>query len=386
MTKIKAEKLVAEFRRQDFTHIMLNNTRPDLKYRGYFPHRFNPSLSFSNIERESDANVMASVVPLGVPAPKLGRTFAYTVENDIPKIESARGLDEKGMFELRDLQQSLDTQIRAIRQNAIQNPDSTVTEVVEEQVSSLQALLTGEIYNDAIFTQNTIYNRIEWLAKRLASTGKIEIVKESNTKGAQGILLDFGVEVVDPSKDWADPTADPIKDIETIARIANQNGYNLRFMVTDNLTVGKILKLEAIKKYVFGLPINPSAGTMPGRVTLAQLNEALASEGLPTIMSWESYLVEEDKAGEKHAFNGWEQGRILFTDSAVLGNTFYTHSMEFFNTVDGGVMAKQVVDNMILSQMWGETDPAMLFAKASAFAIPSMNNTARKTILKAFTK
>lgn len=380
----RPEDIVREFTQQDFSHIVLNNTQPYLRYRNYFPLRFNPDLTFGNIERESDANIMASVVSLGSPAPKSGRTTASSVSSQIPKIEQARSLDEEGMFNLRSLRTAVSTQIEILRRNPVYNPDGTVSDITNRQIASLQATLIEEIYGDAIFVQNTINNRLEWMAKRLASTGIIELDKFTNSKGVQGLSLDFKVEKVDPNKDWDDADANPIEDLKALRRSALKKGYNLRFMITDSITADRMLALESVRKFVFGLPINPATGYTGHSPNLSQLNVALASQGLPVLQIWDSFLVEQNKAGENKSFSGWEEGRIMLTDDALLGDTRYTHSEEFSSVISGAVTARQLADNMILVQQWGEINPTTLSAKATAFAIPSLNNTKRKVILKAF--
>lgn len=385
MAITSASNIVKEFNQFDFQQIILNNVQPQLRYRTHFPLRYNPGLNFGNIERDSDANIMASVVAFGAKAPRVGRTFASSVKSQIPKIEQARDLDEVGMFRYRDLSEAINRQIDVIRRNPQRNPDGTVSENSTNQMNSLGATLVAEIYNDPIFCQNTVNNRLEWMAKQIASTGKIELSTITNAKGVKGMTLDFGIPEADPTVDWDDADADPILDLQNLKRTALTKGFNQMVMITDSITADRMIALESVSNFVFGLPINPGSGFRAMRPTMAQLNGALQAQGLPTLQIWDSFLVEQNKAGENVGMSGWMEGRILLSDSVVLGDTVYTQSEAFNSNIDGSVTSKQVVDNMILVQQWGQVDPDMLSSKALAYAIPIINNTKRKTILKAFT-
>lgn len=384
MAQVRAENIIPEFSQADFQEMVLHYNRPDLKYRDFFPLRFNPTLNFGNIERDTDANVMASVVAFGSRSPRASREFASTYKGKIPKVQLARDLDEEDMFNLRELRDGVTRQINILREFPTYNADGTVSLATQRQIASLGGTLAQEIYADPVFLRNSIDNRLEWMAKQIASTGLISLTVASNAKGVHKLDIDFKVTKENPSADWASGSSDPIKDIKRLRKQARAKGYNFNVMVTDGATLDLILSHDKIKEFVYGVVTNQNNQVALVEPTLDQLNARLQVSGLPVIRTWDSSQVEENKKGVKVEAEGWRSGYILLSDTTELGDTRYTQNDDFFMNVDGSVVTKQVVDNMILVQQYGQTDPMILSSMAKAYAIPVMNNIKRKVILKAF--
>src|SRR5690606_32310050 len=79
-------------------------------------------------------------------------------------------------------------------------------------------------YEDQIFARNGVEARLEWLSKRIASTGKYKLTQINNEQGIQSTVdIDFAVPTannINAVKDWSDPTADIIGDIKAVKKRA----------------------------------------------------------------------------------------------------------------------------------------------------------------------
>lgn len=356
--KINANNIIPEFRAGDFGYILENNPLGDLHYRDYFPLDYNTTLDFGNIEASTGAKIMANVVSFGSRAPRKGREFATLIKGELPKIEIARDQNEFDLFKVDELREKL----KIYKNN----------EAIGDKLASV-------IYDDPLFCLNGVNARLEWLAKQIASTGKVKLDKITNAAGAQNFSIDFKVRTESVGKKWDQPDAKPIDDLQALQSDAMGKGFRLLYATTDLATANKITKLQNVKEFVYG--VASTGTTVLFEPTLEQLNVKLAEKKLPVFRIWDSVVSEEDKAGKVTTMSGWETGNILFTVDATFGNTQYTVSKEFTTDLKGTI-SKKVVDGAILIKTYGEDDPLMFSTKGVAYALPVMNNTKKSAILK----
>jgi len=356
--KINANNVVPEFKEADWKAIIDAYPLGELHYREFFPLEFNTGLDFKSIEKAAGAKVMADVVALGSRAIRKGRDFVETSMGQISKKEVARDKDEYDMFKIREL-----------RAAALQFPNN----------ASVKNQMIDMIYEDAPFCLDAVNARLEYEAKQLASTGKMETLSNNNL-GVKAVKLNYGVKTVSSAKDWAsDATADPIAEIEAWQEEAGDLGYRYSTMTLESKLLNKILKNINVKMFVLGVPVSES--TVLPSVTLEQVNAELNSKGLPTFKVWNSVVQKEDKTGTRSALTGWEPGNVTFSISPILGATKHTLSDEF--TIKTGLeMSKAVRDEFILIKTWGTEDPQILSTKGTAFAIPALNNVKKTLIVK----
>ena len=219
---------------------------------------------------------------------------------------------------------------------------------------------------------------MEWMAKQLVSTGKYKTTA-TNNDGVVNVSVDFKVKTQNALKKWTDADANPVEEIEKYQEEAKGKGYSYTTITMSRATLNQVLKNKNTRAFVLGVPIN--ATTILPDVRLEQLNAELAERGLPIIKVWESFISFEGKNGEVSVDNGWEEGNVLFSTSALLGSTQYTTTPEF--TMDfADVMSKSIKDNFILVNTFGEQNPISVSTKATAFATPVLNDSKRKLIIK----
>ena len=354
---INANNIIPEFSQANMNAIIQAYPLGDLRYREYFPLEFNPNLTYSNIEGADGAKVMADIVAIGSKAPRKGRDFVENIKGEIPKIEIARDLNERDLLTIQQLRNS----VAAYPTNA-----------------GIKAQLIRKIYEDPQFCIDGVNARIEWMAKQLVSTGKYKTTT-TNNGGVVNVSVDFKVKTQNAMNKWADANANPVEEIEKYQEEAKGKGYSYTTITMSRATLNQVLKNKNTRAFVLGVPINTT--TILPDVRLEQLNAELVERGLPIIKVWESYVSVEGKNGEITVANGWEEGNVLFSTSALLGTTQYTTTPEFTMSF-ADVMSKSVKDNFILVNTFGHQDPILVSTKATAFATPVLNDSKRKLIIK----
>ena len=351
---INAVNIVPEFREADLQFVVNNNPLGDLQYRNYFPLKFNTTLDWASIEKNTDNKVAAEIVAIGSKSPRKSRDFVEKVKGEIPKIEVARDMTERDTIRLDN--------IRAIS-NRYGGKDS----------SAYKELLKS-IYEDPIFCINGINARLELLAKQAVSKGEYTLM--------EGAKVNFGVVTENTAQDWFLPanaaTFDPIADFRKVQEEAVKKGFRYAYAIMDRPTFFQMVKSTSVVKFTASFAQN--ALSVAQEPTLAQLNETLRAHGLPEVIIWESYVSEEAKSGVKTTTSGWELGNIHFTDNTQVGETYYTITPTFSRKDES--TTKVVSDSFILVSAWAEQDPERLSTKATAFATPVLNNVSRKLILK----
>ena len=354
---INANNIIPEFSQPNMNAIIQAYPLGELRYREYFPLAFNPYLTYSNIEGTDGAKIMADIVAIGSKAPLKGREFVESIKGEIPKVEIARKLNERDLITLQQLRYAVNA-----------NPTN----------AGIKNQLIEKIYEDPRFCIDGINARMEWMAKQLVSTGKYKTTA-TNNDGVLNVSVDFKVKTQNAVKKWADADANPIEEIEKYQEEAKGKGYSYTTITMSRATLNQVLKNKNTRAFVLGVPIN--ATTILPDVRLEQLNAELAERGLPIIKVWESFISFEGKNGEVSVDNGWEEGNVLFSTSALLGTTQYTTTPEF--TMDfADVMSKSIKDNFILVNTFGHQDPISVSTKATAFATPVLNDSKRKLIIK----
>ncbi|MEG0848474.1 MAG: major capsid protein [Myroides sp.] len=357
---INANNIVPEFSQANMSAIINAYTLGDLRYREFFPLQYNTDLTYSNLEATTSAKVMADIVAIGSKAPRKGRDFVAAVKGEMPKIEIARDLDEHDLIKIQQLR------------NAVQlNPNN----------QAIKNQMIDKIYGDSEFVLDGVNARLEYVAKSLVSTGKYKTTVTDNSGGVADVSVDFKVVVTPASKDWfVDVDADPMKDIQTAQNAALAKGYRFSTITMDQATANRIIEIKSVQEFVYGVA-NNGGTTQMFRPTLEMVNARLALYGLPTIRIWETFVNAESKSGVLTTTNGWQAGNVLLSVSPNLGNTQYTTTPEFSMNF-GTTTAQTVADGFVLVKTFGVQDPILVSTKATAFALPVLNDTKKNVILK----
>lgn len=361
---INITELVPEFRRADAQAYVTSYPFDTLQYLSAFPLKFQPTLKWSAIEAQFGAKVMASVVDFNSRAPRFGRNTPTKIEGDMPKLEIARDKVETDFNTLRELE------------DAVRRLPAGPT-----RREAAQRVLDWH-YEDQVFVRNGIEARNEWLAKRIASTGKYKLTQINNEQGIQSTVdIDFAIPVannVNAAKDWSDPSADIVGDIRGIKRRAKLlNLPEPKFMWCEEATIDLVAQNAGIQKFTATYVANAlGLQQEPG---LEEINRALRSKGLPIFKVWESVMVQESKDGSQTVVSGWEPGVVTFSVTEQLGETQHTTSADEY--VQAGV-AQKTKSGIVLIKTWGVEDPITVVTKGTAYCTPALNNSKNIWLLK----
>lgn len=190
-----------------------------------------------------------------------------------------------------------------------------------------RAAMANAVYNDATNLTREVQNRLEQAWGSVVSTGKLTI----DENGFQG-EADFGVpssNKVTAAKVWSDKTASILSEL-----IAWHDVYRT---VTGG-PAGSIRTSQTALRFVQSNTeiVGAVHGTISGktRVTLAELNDLLATEGLPLIA--EPYDAQVDVDGTLTRVIPADKVTFTPADLASLGHTAWGVSATALELVNSG--------------------------------------------------
>lgn len=361
---IDVTKLIASYSRADLQAYINEYSLGTLGYKSLFPSLYTPNLTFESLQADSGALVAADVVAFDSRAPRKGRQLPAKVTGDLPKIEVARVKKESDLNTYRQLQDSL---------NRATNPGTR---------AQIAARLIEWIYGDSTFVLNGVNARMEWLAKRVASTGKYSLTIANNPAGVvTQVDVNFGIpsgNITNVATDWDTvATADVVADLRVKTAAARAAGKIIRYAITDRATFDRAASTAKFQAFTASFAANALSIQQTPNVETA--NQALTRAGLPTFIIWDSYVNLESKAGVMTATTGWEDGNILLSESPVLGDTQHTTTADGFVDIDESVKA---TNDFVLVKAFAEQDPITVVTKGIAYATPVLNNASGLYILK----
>lgn len=220
-----------------------------------------------------------------------------------------------------------------------------------------------KIYDDFANMLSAVLARVELERCQLLSTGKIEI-NENNVK----TTIDMGY---DSSHNynfagWSDPEHDIIGDLNKIKETAEKEGKIITRALTSRKIVGYITNNKAIVAYFTNALQVPTASNI---LKWIETNFEIS------FVTNDRYYTEshQDKT-ETHRF--FPENVISFiAGEGTMGKTLYGYTTE---EIELGVENSGLVT---LTQ-WKTPDPVAVWSKASAIAIPVMNDIDSLFIVK----
>jgi hypothetical protein len=360
---VNVTNIIGEFREADAqAHIDLYQFGA-LRYQTVFPERYQSGLTWKQIEAQTGAKVMADVVSFNSKAPRKGRPLPGKASGDMPKIEVARDKVETDFNTYRQLMNDF---------GGVNN--SAARSNILKQIIDWR-------YDDQIFVVDGVQARHEWLAKQIASNGKYSLTVTNNEAGVQTKTdVDFAIPTANranAAKDWSDPSADIIADIETRRDIARKKGKILRYMWMELDNFNLMARNVGIQK--FTATYAQVALGLEARPDVAAVNAALSRQGLPIVVLWDSFVTVENKAGDQETVSGWVEGNVTFSESLQLGDSPYTLTADEYVTLGTATKTKS---GIVLVKTWGEEDPITVVTKGVAYTTPVLNTALSNHILK----
>lgn len=225
--------------------------------------------------------------------------------------------------------------------------------------SQEETQIINDIFDDVDILVESVLTRVEAMRMEILSTGELNIDEnEVKLKIPYGTPTNHKIE-----KTWSTFESDILQDIYDMTdRIATDTGITPTRALTSRKILNIILKDPIIRKGVFGVNSDKL-------LTVNELNVFLASQGLPTIATYdERYRIQGKKGYTTKRFLA--EDKFVLMPDGKLGDTLFgltAEELELRNKSDVDISS---IGNIIVQQ-YDTNDPVAKWIKAVATAIPS---------------
>lgn len=337
----------------------------DLKeyyYPTLFPLKETNFLTWKMLEAQSGLRIAADLVSRGATIPRKMREAINRIQGDIPKISISREKNEDELTEY-DIMVAM----------AGNNPD-------------LKALV--EFWaEDTKFCWDGVAARAEWIALRQISLGKVKFTNSNNAS----IVTEYDVDYLVPSENklgasasWnnAKTSAPLTQDIPRALRRGEAIGASYKFMFMSRNTFVKFASQEEVIKHC-STTINKLAG-ITTKPSLQTVNEYLASNahvynGLQIVVIDQNITLELAD-GSRHTSNPFEDDVVLFSESKVLGNTYWKRPIDA-KPIAGSV-ADKVMHGHTLIKKYSNESPIQEVTEGISNLFPAWGLAGRSVLLQ----
>jgi hypothetical protein len=338
----------------------------DLKpyyYPTLFPLKETNFLTWKMLEAQSGLKIAADLVSRGATIPRKTREAISRIQGDIPKITISR---EKNEDEL--------TEYDILVAMSSNNPD-------------LKALV--EFWaEDTKFCWDGVAARAEWIALQQISLGKVKFTNSNNA----AIVTEYDVDYLIPAEQkigvntsyTTGNAGKPLtKDFPTAIKLGKSlygASYKFAFMNVD--TFEKLASQEEVYKRCATFIQNvTNTNDAPD---LASVNAYLAKKtesfrGLQIVIIDQDITIELAD-GSRTTSNPFEDDVILFSESKVLGNTYWKRPIDAKKLP--GSVAEKVMHGHTLLKKYSDESPVKEVTEGIANLFPAWNLAGRSVLMQ----
>lgn len=337
----------------------------DLKpyyYPTLFPLKETYTLTWKALEAQVGLKIAADLVARGATIDKKTRDAIARLQGDIPKIAVKRTKNED---ELTDYEVMLAM--------TSQNPD-------------LRALVEAWA-EDTNFCWTAVAARLEWMALQEISLGKITLTNENNGS----VISEYDVDYQIPaerklgfqtgSASWAtSASAKPIsKDFKNVVKAAKKEGVSLKFAFMSLDTFATFAETAEVQKICASFAVN--ALNLQQTPSLEQVNSAMKT--LPYLKGLQLVVIDQDITvelpnGDRYTGNPFTENVVLFTESKVLGQTYWMKPADM--NVKGSVAIKALNGHTLIKKFANE-EPLEEVTMGIANAFPAWLSSSRSWLM-----
>lgn len=320
-----------------------------------FPLQFTPVLTWKELTNSLGVPVMADVVSYNSRSPRKTRRVVSRNQGDIPKIDVAYDKEEEDINEYNNLLHYAGTEAG-------------------------QKALVEWVYGDTESCWKGVNARLEWLALRAMSTGRIILNKANN---GDGVVTEEAItfSIPDDQKTGVTTTfrgnaatAKPITEIKKIVKAAKKKGIKITDAFCNQETFDDIVAAAEVQKFCAGWVSNATnTETAPD---IESFNSVMSRNKLPKFHIIES-LVTVQVEGKDTVCEPWEDGVICFAPSLRQGTTYHA-PLAAENIESPAVKTKR--EHVLISK-FGEDDPVKETTKGSANAFPAWGNASKSFLV-----
>lgn len=347
----------------DMKAVIHNYDLHDYYYPTLFPLKETSSLTWKMLEAQAGLKIAADLVSRGSTIPRKTREAISRIQGDIPKFSISR---EKFEDELNEYDLMV---ARASR-----NPD-------------LKALV--EFWaEDTKFCWDGIAARAEWVALRQISLGQIKFTNSNNA----AVVTEYDVDYMMPTEQkvgvatsyTGGTSAKPLTvDFPKAIRLGKRlHGVTYKYAFMNVDTFEKFASQEEVVKKCASVVQNIiGASEAPD---LATVNAYLTKKkeqyrGLQIIVI-DQEITLELADGSRVTSNPFEDDVILFSESKVLGNTFWKEPIDAKKMP--GSVAEKVMHGHTLIKKYSTESPVKEVTEGIANLFPAWNLAGRSLLMQ----
>lgn len=334
----------------------------DYYYPTLFPLKETNRLDWKMLEAQAGLKIAADLVSRGATIPKKMRDAISRIQGDIPKISISREKNEDELTEY-DIMVAM----------AGDNPD-------------LKALV--EFWaEDTKFCWDGVAARAEWIALRQISLGKVKFTNSNNA----AIVTEYDVDYLIPAEQkigafisYSTGTgARPLTvDIPRALKKGKSIGANYKFMFMNVDTFAKFASQEEVVKRCATLIESITGAT--DTPDLQTVNAYLAKKkelykGLQIVVIDQDITIELAD-GTRNTSNPFEDDVILFSESKVLGNTYWKRPIDAKKMP--GSVAEKVMHGHTLIKKYSTESPVQEVTEGISNLFPAWNLAGRSVLMQ----
>ena len=333
----------------------------DYYYPTLFPLKQTGSLDWKMVEAQAGLKIAADIVSRGATIPKKTREALSRIQGDIPKIAISRDKDEEEL-----------TEYELLVLRSTQNPD--LKELVDFWAE------------DTKYCWDGVANRVEWVALRQISLGKVKFTSSNNAAIATEYDVDYSIpqgQKIGVATSYSSGTSGkPLSvDIPNAMKIGKSIGAKYKFMFMNPDTFVKFASQEeVIKKCATLIENMTGAADAPDLKTVnsyfAKNNERY--KGLQIIVIDQDITIEV--GGDRTTSNPFEDDVILFSESKVLGKTYWKRPIEA-QKIPGSV-AEKVMHGHTLIKKYSTESPVTEVTEGISNVFPAWNLAGRSVLMQ----
>jgi len=293
--------------------------------------------------------VAADFVSMDSPLPLKMRDSIATANGKLPKIGISRVLKESDINNLR----------------------------IMEAQSGNAPLIARKLANDPVACSNGIDERNEYNFLYGFSRGYVAIKDEDNPNA----LLRLNFRYFDKNTFYATEKGEiSLGDIKAVLDQAEENGDIITKIWLSKATYDKLRQTREAKELVANYNGQVYTDNTPLPVPIAtKFDEAFADEtgGVEFVKVNRSIIME--KNGKRNSEKPWDDNRIIFVTSDIVGTLVYGRLAEQDNPVEGVIY--QTVDSYKLIARFRETNPLRETTTGQAMVAPVIENVDQLYVL-----
>lgn len=335
----------------------------DLKqyyYPTLFPLKETSLLTWKMLEAQAGLKIAADLVARGATIPKKTRDAIAKIQGDIPKLAISREMLED---ELTDYDIFI-----AMAGN---NPD--LKALVEFWANDTQYCWTG------------IAAKAEYIALKQISLGKVSFTSANNAAVVTEYNVDYGMaaaQKIGVNTSWSSGTAGkPLtKDFPAAIAAAKLLGVIPKFAFMGVNTLAKMVAQEEVIKACASYLNN--LASIAQEPDLAAVNSMLSKKikfGGLQIIAVDQDITIESATGTRTTVNPFEDDVVLFSESKVLGQTYWKRPIDL--RLEGSA-AMKAMNGHTLIKKYSEESPVKEVTEGIANLYPAWNLSGRSILMQ----